>query len=302
MSAVVLPNGQREQPDDSPPGGRRGEASGLGWKEHFVDSRRASTTISVGQALSKSYSYVTIANFATLDERSALIESACAVQCSAKKAGDDEKTGSETGSNHILFASESNFNCNRYSVETLLDDGARATSSAFLGRLCGFLEEGNCSNRGFVGSRGGEEMSDLARHVFGTSSDLDKMKAVWYAEPDEHGKLHPEPKVNLYSEGGYFKQHGDGMALTLLVVLSDEFEGGGTAFYRDLDLSHQDLKGREEEKMSNDDHNMDPESIAKPPAGTAIIWGATLQHMALPVTKGKRAVYVGSFDLKEDDK
>lgn len=29
-----------------------------------------------------------------------------------------------------------------------------------------------------------------------------------------------------------------------------------------------------------------------------MIWGGSLQHSALPVTKGTRAVYVGSFDLK----
>ena len=52
--------------------------------------------------------------------------------------------------------------------------------------------------------------------------------------------------------------------------------------------------------MSNESHSMRPVIVAKPPAGTAMIWGATLQQ-ALPVTKGTRAVYVGSFDLKSGD-
>lgn len=198
-----------------------------------------------------------------------------------------------------MFASDANNNCNRYSVETLLNEGAKFASSALLNRLLRFLDGSqgdDCgSNPEFLCHGGGEKMSNLAQEVFGTNSDLRSMDVAWYGEPDETGKLHPEPKVNVYSEGGYFTQHGDGMELTLLVVLTDEFEGGGTAFYRNLDLTHDDLDVTD---MSNESHTMQPEIVAKPPAGTAMIWGATLQHMALPVTKGTRSVYVGSFDLK----
>jgi hypothetical protein len=80
--------------------------------------------------------------------------------------------------------------------------------------------------------------------------------------------------------------------LTLLVVLNDAFEGGGTAFY----AGEADQHDNEEE---NTDEAFDKK--ASPPAGTAIIWGGDLRHMALPVTKGMRAVYVGSFDLKEPE-
>jgi len=93
------------------------------------------------------------------------------------------------------------------------------------------------------------------------------------------------------------------MDLTLLVVLTDptEFDGGGTAFYRDLDLSHDDLRGlletADDDHMSNASHSLEPEVVARPGAGTAMIWGGALQHRALPVTRGTRAVYVGSFNL-----
>lgn len=30
-----------------------------------------------------------------------------------------------------------------------------------------------------------------------------------------------------------------------------------------------------------------------------MVWGGDLLHMALPVTEGMRAVFVGSFDLNE---
>ena len=135
----------------------------------------------------------------------------------------------------------------------------------------------------FTSLGGGEKMSILAKEVFGYNTDLRSMEAVWYEEPDENGQLHPEPKVNVYSEGGYFNQHEDGMNLTILVILTDEFEGGGTAFFRDLDLSHDDLDVAD---MTNDSHSLSPEAVALHPAGTAMIWGGTLQHMAIPVTKG----------------
>lgn len=257
---------------------RREEASGPGWQEHFVVSDQASATVSVGSAVAKCMSYITIANFATLEERCVLHESALEVQ-----------NNGASGS-HVLFASATNYNCRRYSVEATLNAKAKAVSSAFMERLLGILE-GNSNHTD--GTQDSSELKNIAHQIFGVSSNLAGMKAVWYAEPDNHGKLQPEPKINLYEEGGFFKQHADGMDLTLLVVLTDSFEGGGTAFYRDDNCI----------KRSNWDENdspFEPDSIAKPPAGTAIIWGATLQHMALPVKKGKRAVYVGSFDLKDN--
>ena len=332
----------------------RREASGPGWQEHFVDAARASASDSVGAAVAASMSYVTISHFASEEERRALMDSAARVQ-SSRGGGDGDGDG-EAGSHHILFASGANANCDRYSVETLLDGEARAASAALLRRLLRFLDYGRCSCRrgegghppgddpgddppDFVPDGGGERMSVLAEAVFGstcsssaaaaaaaaaassgTSSETELLEAglglglgdrevAWYDEPDEAGNLHPEPKVNVYTEGGSFAQHGDGMDLTLLVVLTDpgDFEGGGTAFYRDLDLSHEDLQHVLEPtkddhfhsgmSMSNASHSLDPESVARPEAGTAMIWGGALQHRALPVTGGTRAVYVGSFNL-----
>ncbi|KAL7534296.1 hypothetical protein ACHAXR_010451 [Thalassiosira sp. AJA248-18] len=287
----------------------REEASGDGWQEHFVDEARASDAASVGLAIAQSFSYITIDHFASPAERTALLLSAQ----STSSAGPDGASDGANSSSHVMFASGINVGCSRYSVETLLDAKAKATSATFLDRLLGFLDgsrgeddgEG-CNDPDFTsGGYGGERMADLAEQVFGQRLDLRTMDAVWYSEPDEDGRFHPEPKVNLYSEGGYFAQHGDGMDLTLLVVLTDSFEGGGTAFFRDLGLDQSDLdlvgydNDGEARTMSNEWHTMKPESVAKPPAGTAMIWGGTLQHMALPVTLGSRAVYVGSFDLKK---
>ena len=133
-----------------------------------------------------------------------------------------------------MGASQVNFNCSRYSVERLLDGPAKAVSAALLDRLLRFIQDDADLSRIF------------ASHKF--KSPLPELKATWYAEPDENGVLHPEPKVNIYQQGGYFKQHTDGMQLTLLVVLNDAFEGGGTAFYSD----REDDNGEEKITLATD--------------------------------------------------
>ena len=241
---------------------RRTEASGKLWQEHFVDVKRASATPSVGSAVSKSLSYVVIPDFATLEERHALLDSALHFQLEEKK-----KT----------IAPTPGVICSRCSVKTSLNQLANNTSDVLYERLIHFLEgEGSNQNE--------DEITDIAQHVFGRMSNLGEMTTNWYDEPDRQGNSCPEPKVNIYNQGGAFYQHGDGMHMTLLVVLEDQFEGGGTAFYE----SAED----KEEQFS-----IQPSCIEKPPAGTAMIWSSDLLHMALPVTKGMRSVFVGSFDL-----
>eukprot|EP00546_Thalassionema_frauenfeldii_P007088 CAMPEP_0178925730 /NCGR_PEP_ID=MMETSP0786-20121207/18087_1 /TAXON_ID=186022 /ORGANISM="Thalassionema frauenfeldii, Strain CCMP 1798" /LENGTH=235 /DNA_ID=CAMNT_0020600669 /DNA_START=306 /DNA_END=1010 /DNA_ORIENTATION=- len=226
---------------------QRAEASGRGWQEHFVDQNRASKSSCVGSSVSQSLSYVTIENFASDEERRVLQRSATNFK--------NQLIGNENCSTHVLGATEAaHHNCTRFSVEGLLDSNAKTVSATFLDRLLGFLE-GN-------GSWGGhdkiDEMSVLAGHVFGSSNGLKDLEATWYQEPDENGKMHPEPKVNIYEDGGYFKAHEDGMNLTLLVVLNDAFEGGGTAFFC------------EDNDMLSNKKNAD--RICDPEAGTAIIW------------------------------
>mmetsp|Transcript_10985 Transcript_10985/g.16484 ORF Transcript_10985/g.16484 Transcript_10985/m.16484 type:complete len:277 (+) Transcript_10985:532-1362(+) len=269
-------------------GTRRKEAFGQGWQEHFVDVERASKSLSVGSAVSQSLSYVTLSNFASIDECSVLQASAMEIKDSAMKYEDNSIINT-----HVLGATEAaHHNCTRYSVAGLLDAHSKDVSSAFLHRLLGFLEGDGCwGGHGKI-----EEMSQLAELIFGSRCDLKKLKVTWYSEPDEQGTMHPEPKVNIYSDGGFFASHEDGMHPTLLVVLDDSFEGGGTAFYRE---EEDDLDADAEEK--NDDKTIVPDSVATPCAGTGIIWGANLKHMALPITKGTRSVYVGSFDLNQDD-
>ena len=71
--------------------------------------------------------------------------------------------------------------------------------------------------------------------------------------------------------------HKDSMHITVLVVLdSDAFTGGGTAFYGE---------------------NGNLLVVSQPPSGTAVLWAGNVQHAGLPVVSGTRSVYVGSFSL-----
>ena len=141
----------------------RVEASGPGWHEHFVDTKRAATTATMGLAVSLSLSYVVISNFATIEERCALIDSAA----DKKEEDDAASTMDSGGSNHILFASSANTNCNRYSVKTLLNQAAKTASFALLDRLLGFLDGSSGDNittdhdPDFIPLGGGSNMSGV---------------------------------------------------------------------------------------------------------------------------------------------
>ena len=76
----------------------------------------------------------------------------------------------------------------------------------------------------------------------------------------------------------------DDLSMTLLLLLTDldEYEGGGTALFGPK-------SGQEK-----------PLVLARPPAGTLLVWGTRMFHEALPVTEGMRSVLVGSFQMKRD--
>lgn len=284
--------------DDDSSYSRRNEASGQGWQEHFVDQLAASKTHSVGEAVTQCVSYLTLTNFATVDEMKILHQAAMDIKTQSCGSKSTSTTSSSQDSNnddgtHVMGATNAgaHYNCTRYSIETLLNSNAKSISAVFLSRLLRFLdgtghwEEEETNNSGQPIE---EIMLELGRMVFG-HADWKDSTVKWYAEPDDTGTLHPEPKVNIYDIGGYFRIHEDGMDLTLLVVLNDSFEGGGTAFYCHHDDDHDD--GESEMKI--------PDRIEVAKSGTAIIWGGFMKHMGLPITSGQRTIFVGSFDLAE---
>ena len=88
-----------------------------------------------------------------------------------------------------------------------------------------------------------------------------------------------EPAVNVYWAGGAFKRHEDKQSLTVLVPLSDGYEGGGTGFWT-----------REQTGASRE-----PAFVLRPSPGTALVWGGQVKHAGIPVISGERWVFVASF-------
>jgi len=97
-----------------------------------------------------------------------------------------------------------------------------------------------------------------------------------------------EPAINVYESGGYFGAHKDHLALTVLIPLttpSEDFEGGGTGFWK----GNRDCS----ENPTNE-----PDLILKPEAGSALIFGGDVTHAGMPVESGYRSVFVCSFSTK----
>jgi hypothetical protein len=213
--------------------------------------------------------------------------------------------------------------CSRFSVTKLLNDNAQRMSNIFLRRLLHRLEFG-------LDGVPDPALSDLARQLFGTAERLQDnddddddddgnsrgdglFDVHWYNEKCHDRASNPEPMVNVYQEGGYFKRHTDMMQLTILVVLQEATDGGGTAFYAGAATTGDEPEQEEEETDYNDGNENygggggssttsrseqhAPIRVERPTVGTALIWSGQLLHAALPVTKGVRVVYVGSFDL-----
>ena len=90
-----------------------------------------------------------------------------------------------------------------------------------------------------------------------------------------------EPTVNRYVKGGAFELHEDGHDLTCLVLLSDDFDGGGTTVW-----------GGTEDEMKKSES-----MVIHAPVGTAILFNGDLTHAGNEVTRGVRHLYVGSFNV-----
>ena len=98
-----------------------------------------------------------------------------------------------------------------------------------------------------------------------------------------------EPAMNVYrAPFGHFGMHKDGKALTILVPLSDptvEFEGGGTAFWKER-FPKQGTHG--------------PSLILKPDPGSVLLFGGTVSHSGMHIRQGQRVVFVASFSRRSN--
>ena len=131
-----------------------------------------------------------------------------------------------------------------------------------------------------------KKLPSIAKEVFGDTimmSDTDP--ASWV---NRLNFAPNEPAVNIYGVGGSFPPHEDRQALTLLVPLSAasvNFEGGGTGFWAPSAI-----------RLGSDLSTTVPTLVVRPVVpGTAVLFGGSVTHAALPVQAGTRHAFVSSF-------
>ena len=143
---------------------------------------------------------------------------------------------------------------------------------------------------------------------------------------EELGFLHPcpnktfalefasdEPAINRYMPGGEFEPHEDGYALTLVVLLSDEFEGGGTMFWPssgtgtdgegDVTDVGVGVGGVHDVGVGvGGVHPMEEDDgeLMQPTVGTALLFNGDITHAGVKVLSGVRHVFVASFNCCEN--
>ena len=94
-----------------------------------------------------------------------------------------------------------------------------------------------------------------------------------------------EPTVNRYVCGGEFESHEDGYALTCIVLLSDQFEGGGTTFFP------TGTTGTPQQVL------IEEGVLIQPSVGSALLFNGDITHAGNQVKSGTRHVYVASFNV-----
>jgi hypothetical protein len=91
-----------------------------------------------------------------------------------------------------------------------------------------------------------------------------------------------EPAINRYAAGGDFEAHRDKLALTLNVLLSESFDGGGTIFWNEVPAA----AAAKESKI-----------VLLPRAGVGVVFNGTVLHAGRVVTSGLRHLLVASFSV-----
>ena len=104
------------------------------------------------------------------------------------------------------------------------------------------------------------------------------------------------PHTGLSTKGGAFLPHKDHQSLTVLLPMSapieSVFTGGGTKFW-------PPAAGRGMEAAAGGGVGADDWSaVLWPSAGTAMLFGGSVDHAGVPVLSGKRVMFVSSFTKK----
>ena len=305
----------------------------LTWQEHYVRHGHAASALSTANSVRDGHSVVFIPDFLPHEDRSSLVTSGIL----ARKTTDPACIDSEAGSASILRLSVANqldHKARALSATiqkrllSFVESELPSLAMALFGRAVRLSD----MHAKWYQPYNVDVRADSARLIIEPSQYKALIDRVRRGCMDLQHAVGPEPNVNIYEVlsithtiepnplpqdaraygstprmaehrlhsaplitlperlrlrqvGGSFEPHTDNHHLTVLVPLSgdDDFVGGGTAFYDD----------------SMGTYNDTPLLVARPPSGTAILWGGRARHAALPVANGTRIVYIGSFSLYE---
>ena len=208
-------------------------------------------------------SVIVIPDFCAASERATLLSSAF----SEAAASGESLVSSDRGPS----AAQSNAGRLRLHIPERLEANCQSLSDVLIRRALAFVQEEL--------PLAGEQMLDC--RAADLHELLDAAPGLEYSPG--------EPAVNVYTASGEFKPHEDKMGLTILITLSDsdEFTGGGTAFWRPADFNDA-RRGRAE-----------PALVLKPPAGSALLFGGEVTHAGRRVESGTRCMFVASFSRKK---
>ena len=242
----------------------------------------AQATDSMAESMSRSFSYLEFPNFANNSETLSLVQAALDFHRQQQSNSINETTIGRTDTSSYIDAAVQNVNasCLRFSVDTYLSNEAQTVSQRLVFRLWDALKQDPQLHHFAKLQMKGE----FDRFLTTSNQDLwdpAKKNMEWYTEQDQLGNRVREPCVNLYfPPSDAFEKHHDGLSMTFLMLLTDvkDYQGGGTKLYGPDPERQEHIKVR-------------------PPAGTLLLWATDMMHEALPITKGMRSVFVGSFQM-----
>jgi len=256
-------------------------------------------SMSLGERIQQGKSVVTIANVLTRKEVSELKESC--LEAAKQKVETNKSSDNEHIQNRLVIRMPTRSACERHNCmkdalpepisnqlegeifPRILQIVDRQLSSSLRNTL--FAAVKNFDNYNEVYSRTKTAPSTTSSDKDqGQKNDIDISLLHLYQTKQLYFSTR-EPAVNVYhAPHAFIGMHTDSEHLTILISLSDpetDFEGGGTAFWKEL----YPQEGR---------HN--PSFVLKPKQpGTAILFGGTVKHSGLHTTSGERVMFVSSF-------
>lgn len=250
------------------------------WLDEFAENQVLDGQISLGEAIGQGQAVVCIPNVASPEETQALF--AAGLQACEGKGPAARGRSRFSVSDPIAFSSDVELSCDEILLRVLdhLDDEIPSICTTLFLPSTGMAE---WADQQPLNAQGEQPTVPPPDHLVETCDGLREQCMMGELEWSEG-----EPAINIYEGGGYFGAHKDHLALTVLIPLTtpgDDFVGGGTGFWsgnRDVDENPSDP----------------PDSVLKPEAGSALIFGGDVTHAGMPVESGYRSVFVCSFSTR----